>query len=215
MQVWSAEQVKRFLAAAAQSPFGPLWMVFLGTGMRRGEVLGLRWRDIDWDHRVINVRQAVTCLGGGTRIGPPKTKTALRDIQGIDPHLLAALREHRVRQNERRLALGAAWQDNDLVFPTAIGTPVNPNNLARDYNRWVQQAGVPRIRIHDHRHTHASLLLQMGTDVKVVSERLGHSRASITMDVYSHVTSRQHVEAGDRIGAALFGDMDGAAVTNP
>jgi integrase len=128
--------------------------------------------------------------------------------------VLTALREHRVRQNERRLALGPAWHDHDLVFPTSIGTPINPNNLTRDYDRWVAQAGVPRIRIHDQRHTHASLMLQMGTDIKVVSERLGHAKASTTMDIYAHVTSRQHIEAGDRIGALLFGPGD-TAVTSP
>ena len=85
------------------------------------------------------------------------------------------------------------------------GNPINPDNLRRDYVRLVKLAGVPRIRIHDQRHTHASLMLQMGTDIKVVSERLGHARTSTTVDIYHHVTSRQHVEAGDRIGAALFG----------
>ena len=115
---------------------------------------------------------------------------------------------------EQRLLLGAAWQDNDLVFPSSVDTPINPRNLGSDYDRWVAQAGVLRIRIHDQRHTNASLLLQMGTDIKVVSERLGHARTSITMDIYHHVTSRQHIEAGDRIGAAIFG-MGDTSVTNP
>ena len=139
------------------------------------------------------------------RIGPPKSRSSVRDIQGVSPHLLAALREHKARQAQQRLLLGPAWHDNDLVFLSGVGTPINPNNLTRAYERWVAQADVPRICIHDQRHTHASLMLQMGTDIKVVSERLGHARTSTTVDIYHHVTSRQHVEAGDRIGAALFG----------
>ena len=101
--------------------------------------------------------------------------------------------------------LGNLWQDNDLVFPSHVGTPIQPRNLARDYDRWVKKAGVPRIRIHDERHTNASLMLQAGYDIKVVSERLGHAQTSITMDVYHHVSERQHIEAGDDIGALLCG----------
>jgi integrase len=213
MQTWDTAQVQLFLAAASQSCYGPIWAVVLATGMRRGEVLGLRWQDVDFERRVLHVRQAVVPVGGAAQIGPTKNSRS-RAIQGIPPYVLGALREHRVRQNERRLALGAAWQDHGLVFPSNLGTPINPRNLGRDYDRWVAQAGVPRIRIHDQRHTHASLMLQMGTDIKVVSERLGHARTSITMDIYAHVTSRQHIEAGDRIGAAIFGTGEGV-VTNP
>jgi integrase len=211
MQTWDAAEVQRFLQEVAQSPYGPIWAVVLATGMRRGEVLGLRWQDVDFERRVLHVRQSVTPVGGAAQIGPTKNNRR-RDIHAIHPSVLAALREHKAAQNERRLLLGAAWHDHDLVFPTSIGTPINPNNLVRDYNRLVERAGVRRIRIHDQRHTHASLMLQMGIDVKVVSERLGHARTSTTMDIYAHVTSRQHVEAGDRIGAAIFGPAAEGAV---
>ena len=215
MQTWDMDQAQRFLAAASQSGYGPVWAVVLATGMRRGEVLGLRWQDVDLERRVLHVRQAVVPVGGVAQIGPTKNGRS-RAIHGIYPSVLAALREHKARQNARRLEMGPLWRDHGLVFCSEVGTPIQPRNLARDYDRWVARAGVPRIRIHDQRHTNASLLLQMGTDIKVVSERLGHAQTSITMDVYHHVTARQHQEAGDRIGAALFGpgDMSGAAVTN-
>ena len=171
--------------------------------------------DLALERRVLHIRQAVVPVGGVAQIGPTKNGRS-RAIRGIYPSVLAALREHKARQNKRRLEIGPLWRDHGLVFCSEVGTPIQPRNLARDYDRWVARAGVPRIRIHDQRHTNASLLLQMGTDIKVVSERLGHAQTSITMDVYHHVTARQHQEAGDRIGAALFGsgDMGGAAVTN-
>jgi integrase len=195
MQTWDMVEVQRFLTVAAWSPYGPIWAVVLATGMRRGEVLGLRWQDVDFERRVLHVRQSVTPVGGAAQIGPTKNSRS-RTIQSIPPYVLAALREHKATQNERGLALGVAWHDNDLVFLTSIGTPIVPNNLVRDYNHLVAQAGVRRIRIHDQRHTHASLLLQMGTEIKVVSERLGHAKTSTTMVIYHHVTSRQHIEAG-------------------
>src|ERR671933_854173 len=179
------------------------------------EDMAPRDADLALERRVLHIRQAVVPVGGVAQIGPTKNGRS-RAIHGIYPSVLAALREHKARQNERRLEMGPLWRDHGLVFCSEVGTPIQPRNLARDYDRWVARAGVPRIRIHDQRHTNASLLLQMGTDIKVVSERLGHAQTSITMDVYHHVTARQHQEAGDRIGAALFapGDIAGAAVTD-
>lgn len=208
MQTWTEEQAQRFLERAKQSPYGPIWIVLLLTGMRRGEGLGLRWRDVDSEGQVLRVRQTVTVVQGAPHIGPPKNKSSVRDVS-VHASVMAALHEHKARQNERRLQLGDVWQDNDLVFPSAVGTPINPNNLTRDYNRCVAQAGVPRIRIHDQRHTHASQLLQMGIDIKVVAERLGHARTSTTMDIYHHVTAKQHRDAGDKIGAAFLGAYHG------
>jgi len=212
MQTWDMDQAQRFLEAASGSGYGPVWAVVLTTGMRRGKVLGLRWRDVDFERRVIHVRQAVVPVGGAVQIGPTKNGRS-RAIHGIPASVLTSLREHKAQQNELRQLLGA-WPDHDLLFTSAVGTPIQPRNLARDYDRWVKKAGVPRIRIHDQRHTNATLLLQMGTDPKVVSERLGHSQTSITMDIYHHVTTRQHVEAGDRIGAALFGTGEKQAASN-
>jgi integrase len=97
------------------------------------------------------------------------------------------------------------------VFATAVGTPINPNNVTRDYNRWVAQAGVPRIRIHDLRHTHITLALASGANLKAVSQRVGHAKTSITMDLYAHVLPEQHLDVSDRVGAALFGPVSSGA----
>ena len=104
-----------------------------------------------------------------------------------------------------RSALGAAWRDHDLVFAAANGNPINPDNLRRDYNRLVKRAGVPRIRIHDQRHTHVTLALQAGAPMGAVSKRVGHSRTSVTMDLYAHVTQDMQRKAANTINAALFG----------
>ena len=203
-QTWDEEQARRFLAVADQSGRGPIWIVALATGMRRGELLGLRWQDVDFERGILSVRQTVGALRGKPDVKPPKTRSSIRDVP-VPAEVMAALREHRRRQNEQRLALGAVWEDNDLVFATANGRPIYPDNLKRDFERLVHLAGVPRIRIHDQRHTHVTLAIAAGADIGAVSQRIGHSRTSITMDVYHHVLPRKHLEVSDKVGAVLFG----------
>jgi len=204
MEVWTADEARRFMTTAASSAYGPIWTVFLSTGMRRGEVLGLRWQDVDTDAGTLAVRQVVGVVGGAIVISPPKTKTSRRNV-AVPAPVISALREHRAVQNERRLRLGPLWEDHDLVFAAANGKPINPENLKRDYDRWVAAAGVPRIRIHDLRHSHVTLAIKAGGSIKAVSQRVGHARTSITMDVGVHVLPEQHADVSDKIGAALFG----------
>ena len=203
MQTWSEEEAQRFLAVAAQSSHGPIWAMALSTGLRRGELLGLRWRDVDLDARVLQVRQTVGALRGKAEIKPPKTKSSRREVP-LPPPVVALLKEHKRWQNERRLALGEAWQDYGLVFPSAIGTPINPDNLTRDFHRLVQLAGVPRIRIHDQRHTFVTLTLARGANLKAVSEAIGHSDVGITLGTYAHVLREQRADVADKASAALF-----------
>ena len=207
MTTWTAEQARCFLAVAHQSGYGPIWMLALGTGMRRGELLGLRWQDVDLAHSVVHVRQTVGLLHGRTEIKPPKSASSPRAIP-IQPEIVAALREHRARQDERRGLVGGVWEDHDLVFAAANGKPINPDNLRRDYDRLVKQAGVPRIRIHDQRHTHVTLALASGANIKAISRRIGHANTSLTLDVYAHVLPEQHTEVADKVGAILFGDAE-------
>ena len=108
------------------------------------------------------------------------------------------------RQNEHRLRLGPVWTDHDLVFPAANGNPLHPDNLKRDYNRLVKAAGLPRIRIHDLRHTNVTLTLRETADIKAVSQRVGHANVSITLGTYAHVLPAQHVEVTAKVGAVLF-----------
>lgn len=204
-RTWTAEQARRFLAVAGRSAYGPIWAVYLGSGMRRGEALGLRWRDVQFEHRTLRVEQTVGLEGGKTVVKPkPKTEASRRTI-AVDAAIIAALEDHRDRQQEQRVQADDAWQDHDLVFASGHGTPINPNNLLRDFWRLVAQAGVPRIRIHDLRHTHITLAIQAGAPIAAVSRRAGHARVSTTMDIYAQVTPDMHSEVADRISALLFG----------
>jgi integrase len=210
MTTWSTEQARVFLSVADQSSHGPIWLVALTTGMRRGELLGLRWQDVDFERGVLHVRQCVRPLNGAPTITPPKSKSARREVP-VPAAVMEALREHKIAQNVHRLKIGPLWKEHDLVFPTGLGTPINPNNLPRDFTRLVVLAGVPRVRIHDLRHTHVTLALQRGANVKAVSQRVGHARTSITMDVYAHVGSAEHRAVSDMVGAALLSTTAEAA----
>lgn len=205
MTTWDAAQARRFLSVARQSSYGPIWIVALTTGMRRGELLGLRWKDADIEGGVLHVRQSIGLLHGQITISQPKSDTSRRAVP-VEPQVIAALREHRAKQNERRLALGAVWEDHDLIFAAANGKPVNPDNLRRDYDHLVALAGVPRIRIHDVRHTHVTLGFAAGANIKAMSRRIGHAQTSLTMDIYAHVLPEQHREVSTKIGAVLFGE---------
>lgn len=206
METWDAVEAHRFLTVAHESVYGPIWLLALATGMRKGELLGLRWRDVDANRAVLSIRQTVGTLRGKVEVKPPKTTTSRRDVH-IPQGVLDALREHRRRQNERRLELGPIWQDHDLVFASATGTPIHPDNLDRDFARLVKRAGVKRIRIHDVRHSFATLAGQLGIPIKIISESLGHADVSTTLRTYTHVQPTQRVELADKVGAVLFGPV--------
>jgi integrase len=208
MQVWTAEQARRFLAAIGESAYGYLWLVYLGTGMRRGEALGLRWKDVDFDRNTLQVSQTVGIEHGKATIKPmPKNDSSRRTV-AADPTIIAALRIHRVRQNEQRLQVGDAWAQHDLVFCSAVGTPIWPDNITRDYNHIIERAGVPRIRVHDQRHTFATLALKQGANLLAVSKQLGHARPSTTGDIYGHIDSDMQREVSDAVGSLLFAMSD-------
>lgn len=202
-KTWSAEDAGRFLEAAErEGGYGPIWLISLATGMRRGELLGLRWVDVDWPHSTLRVRQAVGIVRGKVQIKTLKGKAATRNVL-VDTTIMERLRTHRTAQNAYRLRLGEVWEEYDLLFPSAVGTPINPNNLYRAYKRLVAAAGVPHIRIHDQRHTHITWALEEGADLKAVSERAGHARTSTTTDIYQHVTSKLQADVVERITRKL------------
>ena len=198
LQTWTEEEANLFLDAAdMHSAYGPIWRVSLATGMRRGELLGLRWEDVAWETRELRVRQSVGPIANRPTIGPTKTDTSIRDIPVTDD-LLQELRQHRIRQNERRLALGELWHDNDLVFASEVGTPVSPRNLYREYRRLVDMTHVPQIKIHGQRHTHATWAIKAGIDPKTVSERLGHD-VTMTLRLYTHPDEETHRQAAQTL----------------
>jgi integrase len=205
MEIWSAAEAQRFLAVADESTYGPIWLVIAGAGLRRGEALGLRWKDIDWERGIIQVRQQVQAPEGKPKIVPYTKDGRGGKSVAVPPSVLESLRSHRARQAEARLKKGAEWQDHGLVFPSAVGTPVSPRNLSREFYALREKAGVPPIRIHDIRHTVATHLIEAGVDVKAVSEHLGHKGVEITRAVYQHVTERQRRGVADAIGSIILG----------
>lgn len=199
---WTGEQARAFLSEAKKDQtYWPLWLLALKTGLRRGELLGIRWGDLDLNAGTLRVQQTVLVLAGAPSIQQPKTDAGRRTVK-LSADVVAALEKHRLAWVERKLS-AASWTDLDLVFCTGEGKPLNPNNLYRAYNAIVARANVPRIRLHDMRHTHATLLLAAGTPIKAVSERLGHAKTSITLDTYAHVLPDMQDRAVEAIDAAL------------
>jgi len=170
--------------------------------MRRGELLGLRWQDIDLNRGTLRVVQSVRWMSGKPVVSPPKTDSSVRAI-GISGPVVDALKEHRKAWLERKLK-ARTWADGDLVFCTRTGQPLNPSNLYRNLAAIITAADVPKLRLHDMRHTHATLLLAGDTPIRAVSARLGHSQTSVTMNIYAHVLQEMQDRAITAIDAALF-----------
>lgn len=204
MRTWTAEELRRFLTHVEGERLAALWMLAASTGMRRGEVLGLRWVDVDLELARVAVRQTLVLAGRQVVTSEPKTSRGRRSI-ALDPRTVAALRSWRAAQLEERLAWGAAWTDSGLVFTREDGTPMHPEWLSDAFDWRVRTAGLPRIRFHDLRHTHASLGLAAGVPVKVMSERLGHSTSSFTADAYQHVTPALEEHAASTVARLVFG----------
>lgn len=194
-QTWEAEDTKKFLAAIAKHTNYPLYLLAITTGMRKGEVLGLRWQDIDWDRRTLAIVQTVVATSEGVIIAPTKTSAGKRSVT-VSPFVLAALKAHRVGQ--ALLAEHLAKPIPLLVFTADNLNVLDPNNVLRQFKHICKKAGVPIIPFHALRHTHATLMLQEGVHPKIVSERLGHSRVGVTMDVYSHVLPDMQADAADQ-----------------
>lgn len=209
--VWAPDEARRFLEASRDDGLHPLWHLLLLEGMRRGEALGLRWRDVGWERGTVHISQTVAPdkANKGAALIQDRTKThaGARSVR-LSPDTLEALREHRSRWLERRLA-ATTWTDHDLIVCTGIGTPVNPNNVSRSFDGLVKRAGLRRIRVHDLRHTSATLLLLAGTPAKIVSERLGHASVGITLDLYSHVSPHMQDDAALAISRVLAGARTG------
>ncbi len=204
----TADEARRFLAAARGDRLEALYAVAVALGLRQGEILGLRWPDIDLDAQVLTVRFAIQRVDGTWQLVEPKTRRSQRAI-AIPPLIIAQLRQHRARQLEERLLAGARWQDWDLVFPSTVGTPIDPRNLTKRYKALLQRAELPAIRFHDLRHSCASLLVAQGLHMRVVMETLGHSQIGLTMNTYAHIMPDLQRQAADLM-EGLLGEARGA-----
>ena len=200
----SPADVGALLAAADGDGIGPLVRTAVYTGLRRGELLGLRWRDVDLDGATAHVQQVAQRLTGqGMTFRQPKTHLSRRAI-ALSPETVTMLRRVRRQQLEARIAAGSAWTNVDLVFTTPLGTAIEPGTLARAWSRVLFAADVGHVRWHDLRHAHATLMPQAGIHPKVVSERLGHASVAITLDTYSHVLPGLQASAAAALDALLL-----------
>jgi integrase len=204
MQVWDEEGVRRFLTVArdAGTEVEAFYTLAIETGMRKGELCGLMWDDVDINARRISVRRTLLKAGPEPVLGVPKTGRG-RAIT-ISPQTASLLRKHQLRQKELKLSLGGAYKDRDFVFAKENGDPIQINNFGqRSFANLIESAGVKKIRFHDLRHTCATLLLAKGVNPKIVQERLGHSDISMTLNRYSHVTPTMQDQAARLLGDAL------------
>lgn len=186
-------------AAKGARVYGPIYLA-LSTGLRKGEILALKWKDIDGDNLTVNgtVEQAA----GHIAIKQPKTKSSRRTI-ALPQRASEELRKHRAAQNEERLLLGSGYQANDLVFPKVDGQIWAPTSFDGQHARTIREAGIGHVRFHWYRHTHASQLLKRGENIKVVSERLGHAKIGITLDTYGHLLKGMQESAAKTINDIL------------
>jgi integrase len=185
------ETVRRLFAEADKTRVGPLFRLAFTTGMRRGEILALRWEDVDLTAETIAVRGTLkrrprSAGGPAWYIDAPKSAMSYRVVPLI-PSLTRGLRAWRAALNAERLRAGAAWHDNDLVFPTTVGTPMDPDNLSKMNKELCRRAGLPTMRFHDSRHTAATLLINEGVPLEVIQQLLGHSSAQVTNQIYAKI----------------------------
>lgn len=213
MRTWTADTLRAFLDATRDSSDGDLWFYLATTGCRRGEALGAAWCDVDLDAATVTITRTVAernDLPARWAWGDPKTDGSARTID-LDPPTVQMLRRHRKDQLQARLAVGAGWQgsglpDVDLVFSGPLGEPLVPKTVSDRWAAAVRRSGLPRIRLHDTRHTWASLALRAGVPAKVVQERLGHANVKITLSIYAHVMPGMQSDAATKV-SAMFTDQ--------
>lgn len=201
----AVEQAQAVLATAHadDTPYGAAVALALLTGLRLGEVLGLAWSSVDFDRQQARVRQSVQQIRGrGLVLREPKTAKSVRNVS-LPAQAVVLLRRVQHEQKVLRMRLGSAFVDQGLAFTIPTGAPLNPQNVRRHYYLLLAAAGVPRVRFHDLRNTHATLMLSEGVHPKIVSERLGHANIGITLDTYSHALPNLQEEAARKLDALL------------
>jgi integrase len=212
MHPFTLGQVQQFLDGVREDRLFAAFFLEIGTSLRRGELLGVRWRDVDLEAGVVHVRQTLVRVGNHdataidrkTRLifQEPKTEQSRRTIP-IPAAIIDQLKRHKARQAQEKFLMGEAYEEHGLVFCQANGQPIDPRNFTRHFERLLQQAELPHIRFHDTRHTFATLMLELGEAPKVVQSMLGHTKISTTLDIYSHVSLDLERQAAAKLNALL------------
>ncbi len=197
IKFWEANELRHFLEQTSNHRLAAAWHLAAMTGMRRGEVLGLRWRDVDYENRRLQVRQALVSVAYEVIISTPKNHRAR--VVDLDEGTLSELHRHRDRQLVDRTEWGASYSDNDLAFCKENGEPLHPQTFTQAFDRLVAKMDLPRIRLHHLRHTHATIALSAGIAPKVISERLGHESPAFTLTQYAHVIPGMQADAAATI----------------
>ncbi len=190
MQTIPAEQLQAFLQEAKATGVYEMYYIELSTGLRRGELLGLKWPDIDWNNGIITVRRQIARVNGEITEAPLKTKNSYRRVS-ISPQAIEVLKQQKAKT------------DSEYVFPSPTGGPISPDSVNNMLKRVLARADIPKVRFHDLRHTFATIALQNGVDIKTVSSILGHFSAGFTLDTYAHVTTAAQREAAETMGNVL------------
>jgi len=198
----TVEEATTFLTVSAEDRLAALWSLALHTGLRQGELLGLRWQDVDMERATLTVLQTMQVIDGKIETGAPKSKGSRRTVP-IEAPALDAVKAWRTRQIAERLKTGPGWADSGLVFTSQIGTPLFARNVSRRWHQLLDAAGIERRGMHATRHTTATLLMAADEHPKVVQELLGHAKIALTLDTYSHVTEGQRKQATAKLSALL------------
>ena len=201
---WTVDEARAFLTSVAEERLVAAWTLLLTRGLRRGELAGLRWDAVDLEGGSIRITRTRVLVDGEPTDSVPKTDAGRRTIP-LDSSLLASLRAHKTRQGQERWTAREAWNDAGYVFTDELGAPLHPEFFSTRFETLVDRAGLRRIRLHDTRHTAASLMLASGENVKVVAELLGHSSPTVTQSIYQHVMPGMSEAAGERLSATLLG----------
>jgi len=215
IQTLNSRQARQFLIAAHGSRYEALYYLAITTGLRAGELLGLKWDDLDWIKGHLHVQRQVQRLpGSGLALLEPKS-AAGRRVVVLGQTMMTVLDEHFKKQDCLRAFAGERWQEHGMMFTSKIGTYLDHRNVYREFKEILRKAGLPDIRFHDLRHTAATLMLQEGIHPKIVQERLGHAQIFITMDTYSHVLPAMQDEAAKKMDELIAPIQEEVKAINP
>lgn len=197
-------EARTFLASLRGDRLEALYVVTLALGLRRGEILGLKWSDLDQKKSTLTIRRTLKRERGALVFGDVKTSKSRRSAH-VPVALMDTLKAHKSRQATERLKAGEIWRDSGLMFATEIGTPIDPRNFYRRFVRVCERAGIGKLRPHELRHSYATLMLAAGIPIEVVSAQLGHASIRITADTYAHVGEAQREIATEAMAVVLWG----------
>lgn len=192
LNIWTPEQTAQFLEGIQNHRLYAAFYLMIATGVRRGELLGLRWEDVQGD--TLNIEQSLVVVNNKAQFSTPKTERGIRRV-AISPDVVEVLKEHRKQQSQEKEALGESWTDFGLVFASEVGTPIHPRNFYRTWRGLLEKTGVPPARLHDLRHLHVSLLINKDVDQKTIADRVGHTDPGFTLRHYGHLFEKRRRKA--------------------